>query len=414
MTRAAVLILATLALKSWGADWPQLLGPTRDGVYAGHDLGDSWPSSGPTVVWQKDVGQGFSGPAVAAGRLILFHRLGDKQTVECLEATTGKRFWSFGYPTAYHDDFGFDEGPRATPAIREGRVYTYGAEGVLNCLDLASGTNFWRVDAMAELHAGKGFFGIACSPLVEGNAVLLIVGGQPEGGIVAFDKTSGKILWKATSDEASYASPVTATIGGRRYAFFFTRAGLVGANPMDGKIFFDYPFRPPIRNSVSAATPLIVGDSLFLSASYGAGAVLLKIKESAPEKIWESKNALSNHYATSVYREGFLYGIDGRTDPGFQPPASLRCIELGTGKVRWGQDAFGAAILTLAGDQLLILTEKGELIRAPASPEAFKPSARAQVLSGEVRAHPALADGLFYARSKDKLVCVDLRKPKIN
>jgi len=140
--------------------------------------------------------------------------------------------------------------------------------------------------------------------------------------------------------------------------------------------------------------------------------VLLRIKEGGPEKIWESKTALSSHYATSVYRDGFLYGIDGRTDPGFQPPASLRCVELATGKVRWQQDAFGAAIITLAGDQLLILTEKGDLIRAPASPETFKPSLRARILTGEVRAHPALADGLFYARSKNSLVCVDLRKPK--
>src|SRR5437762_4469729 len=223
---AAVLTSSILA-----SDWPQFLGPTRNGVYGGTALPEAWPKEGPPVVWQKKVGQGFSGPVVASGKLILFHRLEDKETVECFDGSTGKRHWSFDYPTGYHDDFGFDEGPRATPAIADGRVYTYGAEGALHCLDLASGKSLWTVDARTEFHAPKGFFGIACSPLVEGNAVLLNVGGRDGSGIVAFDKTNGKILWKATDDEASYSSPVATTINSRRYAFFFTRAGLVAAAP---------------------------------------------------------------------------------------------------------------------------------------------------------------------------------------
>ncbi len=407
------ICLAILAFSSFdlqASDWPQFLGPTRNGVYPGNDLADAWPKSGPPVLWQVDVGQGFSGPVVSDGKLVLFHRPGDKETVECLDAKTGKKLWSFDYPTHYQDDFGFDEGPRATPAIADGCVYTYGAEGILNCLDLATGTNIWRMDCQKTFGAPKGFFGIACSPLVEGNAVLMIVGGKGGAGIVAFDKANGKVLWKTSDDEASYSSPVTATVNGRRIGFFLTRVSLVGADPETGKVLFDFPFRPPIRNSVSAATPVIVGDSVFISASYGTGAALLKIKDSKAETIWTSKEALSNHYATSVHRDGFLYGIDGRTDPGYQPSATLRCVELATGKVRWQQSSFGAAIVTLAGDQLLILTEKGELIRAPASPDAFKPGPRAQVLGSQARAHPALANGLFYARSKDKLVCVDLRK----
>jgi outer membrane protein assembly factor BamB len=398
------------ALVCQASDWPQFLGPTRDGVYAGNDLAASWPKEGPPVVWQKKVGQGFSGPAVAAGRLILFHRLDNKETVECLDAKTGKSFWTIDYPTVYRDDFGFDEGPRATPAIAEERVYTYGAEGALHCLDLQKGTDLWSKNIKAEFHAGKGFFGIACSPLVEGDVVLLNAGGRDGAGIVALDRKDGKVLWKATNDEASYSSPTAATINGRRYAFVLTRANLVGLDPVSGKVIFQFPFRPPISSSVSAATPLVIGDSIFLSASYDTGAVLLRIKETGPEKAWASDEGLCNHYATSVHHNGFLYGIHGRTDPGFEPAASLRCIELATGKVRWDQQAFGAAVITLAGDDLLILTEKGELIRAPASSAAFKPSARAQILPNQVRAHPALADGMLYARSKDRLVCVDLRK----
>src|SRR6185295_15250810 len=151
----------------------------------------TWPKEGPTQLWQKRAGQGFSGPVVASGKLILFHRLDDKETVECLDAKTGKANWSFDYPTKYRDDFGFDEGPRATPAIADGRVYTYGAEGILHCLELEKGTDLWSKNIKAEFHTGKGFFGIANSPLIEGNAVLLNAGGRDGAGIVALDRKEG-------------------------------------------------------------------------------------------------------------------------------------------------------------------------------------------------------------------------------
>ena len=415
MNATFLIILALCFLgngRAWCGDWPQFLGPTRNGVYAGADLAETWPKDGPTIVWQKSIGQGFSGPAVAEHKLILFHRVADQETVDCLDAKTGRPIWSFAYPTTYQDDFGFDEGPRATPSIAAGRVFTFGAEGRLHCLDFNTGKKIWSVNAKTEFAAPKGFFGIACSPLVEGNAVLLNIGGADGAGIVAFDPATGKVLWKTSDDEASYSSPVAATVNGRRYAFFFTRKGLVAVDPVTGKVQFQYPWQPPMHASVSSATPLVVDDLIFLSASYGTGAILLRVKDNAVERVWSSDKALSNHYMTSVYRDGFLYGIDGRTDPGFPPGPSLRCVELKTGKIRWEEKSVGAATIILAGDQLLILTEKGELIRTAATPEGFKPNARAQVLPFQVRAYPALADGYFYARSKDKLVCVDLSKGK--
>src|SRR5262249_54911690 len=226
----------------------------------------------------------------------------------------------------------------------------------------------------------------------------------------AFARIRGKVLWKTADGESSYSPPLPATLAGRNYSLFLPRARLLGIEPASGKILFQYPFRPPMRNSVTAATPVIVDDLIFLSASYGTGALLLKLEGNSLQKVWESDEALSNHYATSVYHDGFLFGIHGRTDPGFQPPASLRCIEWKTGKLVWEQPDFGAATLILAGGQLLILTERGELIRAPASASGFKSSARAQIMPNQVRAHPALADGLFYARSKDKLACFNLKR----
>ena len=396
------------ALRTCACDWPQFLGPDRNGVYADSDLADSWPKEGPPVVWRKKIGQGFSGPAVSSAKLVLFHRLDDKELVECLDTKDGKSLWALDYPAGYRDDFGFDEGPRATPTITGGKVFTFGAEGILHCLDFNSGKEIWNVNTKSRFQASKGFFGMACSPLIEGDAVLLNIGGANGAGIVALDKTSGKLLWKTTEDEASYSSPVAATLHGRRYALFFTRRGLVALDPSNGKVFFDFPWRPRIRESVSAAAPLVIGDQVFLSASYQTGAILLRVKDNGVEKVWSALDALSNHYATSVYHDGFLYGFDGRQEMG----QNLRCIELGSGKVRWSEERFGAGTVTLAGQNLLVLRENGELVLAPASPDGFKPIARAQILPNGVRAYPALADGHLYARSKDTLVCLDLRKPK--
>jgi len=407
--RSLLRLLAFLVLtRACAGDWPQFLGPTRNGVYAGNDLAGSWPKEGPRVVWRKKTGQGFSGPAVAGGSLILCHRTGDKDVVECCEAATGKQLWSFDYPTNYRDDFGFDEGPRATPTIVDGKVLTFSAEGLLHCLDFRTGKKIWSVNTKADFGAAKGFFGMACSPLVEGGAVLLNIGGGKGAGIVAFDLTTGKVRWKASNDEASYSSPVAATVHGVRYAFFFTRAGLTALDPADGRIRSEFPWRARMNASVNAATPLVVDDLVFLSTSYQTGAVLLRVKDNSVEKIWSADDVLSNHYASSVHGDGFLFGFDGRQEYG----ENLRCVEFKTGKIRWSQDRFGAGTVILAGKRLLILTETGELLLAPASPDGFKPVARAQLLPNGVRAYPALADGRLYARSKDTLVCVDLRPSK--
>jgi outer membrane protein assembly factor BamB len=394
-----------LSIRTCAEDWPQFLGPTRNGVYAGTNLNVRWPKDGPLVVWQMKVGEGFGAPVVAGSRLVLFHRVGDKERLDCVEAQTGKAVWQHEYPTDYEDDFSRGNGPRATPAIAHGRVFAFGPAGVLTCLNLTSGAKVWSLDTQKEFGARKGFFGMACSPLVEGRAVLMDLGGKNGAGIVGFDAASGKVLWKAGSDEASYSSPTVASIGSKRYALFLTRNFFSALDPSTGKVYFEYPWQPSIHASVSAATPLVIGDLVFISASYGAGAAVLRFKEAGPEKLWSGDDILSNHYATSVHHEGFLYGFDGRQEQG----CNLRCVELKTGKIRWTLDRFGAGTVTLAANHLLVLTEKGELICAPATPSDFKPVARAQILPYGVRAYPAIADGLFYARSGEKLLCLDLR-----
>jgi outer membrane protein assembly factor BamB len=262
------------------------------------------------------------------------------------------------------------------------------------------------VDTAKTFDSPKGFFGRASSPLVEGELVILILGGRKGAGIVAFESASGKVRWKSTDDEASYASTVGATIRGVRVVLALNREALVALRPADGQVLFRYPWRPSMHASVSAATPLVIGDLIFLSASYGAGATLLRFGETAPTVVWSLADALSNHYATSVHHRGFLYGWHGRQEQGCE----LRCIELETGKVRWREPGLKAGSVTIAGEELLVLTEKGLLLRAPASPEAFKPTERCQALPFDCRAFPAISNGRLFTRSKSELFCLDLTK----
>jgi outer membrane protein assembly factor BamB len=389
------------------ADWPQFLGPNRNGVAAETNLPLTWPKDGPKTLWKIKVGEGWSGPVVSSNRVIIFHRLDDQEIVEALNVTNGARLWRAAYATDYRDDFGFDAGPRSTPAIDGQRVFTFGANGILNGWDSANGTNLWRINTRQQFKNEKGFFGIACSPLVEGNAVILNVGSSENAGIVAFDKATGKVLWKAGHQEASYSSPVAANLKDRRCLFVLTRQSLM-ALEAGGKVLWEFPWKPRIEASVTAATPLVIGDQIFISASYGAGAALLHFGESKPEVIWSGDDLLSNHYATSVYHNGFLYGFDGRQEQ----RCNLRCVELKTGKIRWSQHRFGAGTLMIVGDKLLVLTERGELIAASATPEKFLPLGRAQIIGADSSAHPALANGLFFARDKSVLACFDLNATK--
>jgi outer membrane protein assembly factor BamB len=406
LTKYVVIGAGTAILAiSATSDWPQFLGPQRNGTSPAALSTNALRN--PRQLWKKSVGAGFSAPVVAGAKLILFHRVDNKETVECLNPSTGDRIWSFDYSTAYRDDFGFDEGPRGTPAIAGAGVYTFGAEGVLHAIDLTTGKKLWRVDTHTKFGVRKGFFGAAASPLVEGNAVIVNVGGPNGAGLVAFDKANGNVLWTATNDDAGYSSPIAANIGGSRAILCFTRAGLVAVDAASGKVRFQFPWRSRSNASVNAAVPIVVNDTVFLSASYNTGAVLLNVAGNQPKPVWSSDDALSNHYASSVFKDGYVYGFHGRQEMG----QSLRCIELKTGKVQWSVDGFGAGTVTLAGDRLLIVRESGEAVIAPAKPDAYRPESKAQLLPGTVRSYPAVADGRLFLRNEKTLAAYSISAP---
>jgi outer membrane protein assembly factor BamB len=404
MRRAPLLLL--IAVASLAADWPQFLGPSRNGTSAETGLVDTWPAKGPPVVWERAVGEGFASPVVASGRLLLFHRVGNEDVLQDLDAATGKPGWKYAYPTTYSDGYGKGDGPRSTPVVASGKVYILGAGGQLHCVDRKTGKKVWAKELLSEYTVPNSFFGVGTSPLVEGKLLIVNVGGS-DAGIVAFDRDSGKEVWKATSDEASYSSPIAATVDGVRHVFVFTRTGLVSLDPASGKVRFSKRWRSREFTSVNAASPVLLGGNhLFLTASYGTGAVLLKVKKDGVEEVWKNKTSLSAHYNTPVAVGGQLYGFDGRQE--FGP--RLRCIDWKTGEVRWTEKGHGCGSLLAADGKLFLLNEHGDLVLLKPSPDEYVEKARATVLGSPCRAPLALANGLLYARDGKKLVCWKVKK----
>jgi outer membrane protein assembly factor BamB len=386
-------------------DWPQFLGPMRNGIAAEVDPVKPWTSEGPTRLWVYPTGIGFSAPSVVGDRVVVFHWRKGNDVLSCLEANTGKELWKYYYPCPFESSAG--NGPRATPVMDAHHVYTLGALGHLSCVDLESGKKVWW-RGLRQAYKRKPIpgddFGIATSPLLEGDLLLVNVGGK-QAGVVAFNKETGAEVWKATNQGDSYASPVAATINGVRYAVFLTYDGILFLDPRTGREYFSLDWRPRGRFSVNAASPVVVNDLAFFSA-FDLGAIVAQVGKEGLKEIWKGRAAITSHYSTCVAHQGFLYGYDGYENR----DSHLRCVELRTGKVRWTADKgeYGSSILI--GNQLVILTVNGDLLLVKASPESYQELARASVLTGTpCRAGLAYSNGRLYARDSKNLVCWKLK-----
>ncbi len=275
----------------------------------------------------------------------------------------------------------------------------------LYCLTLKDGAKRWTRQFGKEFEIPPSYFGAGTTPLVEDDKLMVNVGGRNGAGIIAIKLSDGHNAWKATDEGASYSSPIAATIDGTRHAIFVTRLSAVSLDPDDGRVRWKLPFgqRGP---TVNAAAPLVIDGHLFLSASYGVGAVWAKVNKDAVDVVWSNDEIMSSQYATCVQAHGVLFGIDGRQD---LPPARLRAFDPTSKKVFWTQEDYGTGNLILAGDKLVILKTGGELVLAKASKDRYDELARAKVLDATTQALPALADGLLYVRDERVLKCFDLR-----
>ena len=392
-------------------EWPQILGPNRNGVAVGERLADAWPEGGPKTVWSRPVGSGFAGVAVAGGVAVLFHRLGDEEVVEAVDAATGKPRWKSAFPATYVPAVSDDDGPRATPVIAGGRVYAYGAMGNLYCLDLVTGKTVWSRDTYEEFNSKQpfrgeppeGYFGVASTPIAEGGKLIVNVGGDTRNaGIVAFSLDSGATVWKATRERAGYASPVAATVDGTRHVIFITRLNVVSVDPDTGNVRFQFPFGRS-GPAVNAANPVVLDDRLFVTASYAIGGVLVRMGKDDSEVLWHDVKLMASQYTTCVPHEGRLFGIHGRQDG---RPADLKCFDPQSREVHWTEPLFGYATLLKAGDKLLILKTDGFLVLAEANVNRYEELARARVADTTTRALPAISAGRLYVRDTRTVKCL--------
>ena len=385
-----------------GADWPQFLGPDRDGQIPGITL-ERPPKEGWPLRWRAAIGEGFSGPVVVSNRVYQCHRIGGEEILSAFDTADGIVRWKHSLPTTYSAQFGGGDGPAATPAADARRVFALGASGMLRAVSATDGRLVWQVDCAERFGAEPGFFGFGSSPLLLGDRLIVQVGG-PEACVVAFAVADGKVLWKTGSDEAGYGSPVLRNREGRQEVLCFHRAGLGVLDAASGRELDRFPWRARIHASVNAASPVVVGDGVFLTASYATGGVLLKPDGKTLKPAWSGDEALSAHFATPVLVDGCLYGFHGRQESG----PDFRCIEAATGKVRWSLERTGSGSVLAAGRSLLLLLESGEVRLLEAQPEKPREIGRFQASGSGARAVPAVARGRFFLRDRSHLLCLEL------
>jgi outer membrane protein assembly factor BamB len=388
-------------------DWPQWLGPNRDG--ASPEKVTAWKKP-LKVLWRKPAGEGNSSPVVAGGRVFIHAKIKDKneEEVVAFDAKTGNQLWRTAYPRAEFKSL-FGNGPRATPAVAGDRVYTYGITGLLTCFKAKDGEKVWQVDTLKTFKAPNLRFGLSCSPLVEGKRVLVNVGAKG-ASVVAFDRDKGTTLWKALDDGASYSSPIIFGKGKERQVVFLTASGVVSLHPADGDLFWRFPLRDLLFEG--STTPVRAGEYLLASSiTYGCVGLQLKTKGGKPaaEKVW--KNGLTCYFSTPVpVGTEHVYLVTGNNPLTMKPEATLRCIETGTGKELWKRPKVGkfhASLLRTGDNKLLLLEEAGDLVLLNPSPKEYRELARAKVC-GQTWAHPALANGRLYIRDNKELICVQL------
>ncbi len=417
-----------------GDDWPGFLGISRDGKSAETGLNWDWSNSGLPLVWSRPIVGGYGIGSTSAGRFYQFDGDGRHARLVCLNAETGQLLWEFDYAMAYKDRYGFDNGPRCSPIVDGGRVYIYGVEGMLHCLNALTGEKIWDVDTATKYGVVTNFFGVGSSPIVYDDLLIVMVGGstadtaelpsnlmdnvEPNGcAIVAFDKLTGEERYRTGNDLASYASPVVATIQDKPTGLAFCRSGLLAFDPKSGAEAWSFPWRARKFESANASSPVVSGDRVLITESYGPGGVLLDLSGEQPIPIWQDENIrkqrLSCHWCTPVIVDGFAYACHGEKIN----DAELRCVELATGAVKWKETQFGRCTLTYVDGHLVGLNDYGLMFVIRADPERvqlvaqYEPSDRNQAFAGPCYAAPIISRSLLFVRDARRLYCFELRKP---
>ncbi len=422
-------------------DWPQWLGPKRDAVWRETGVVEKFRPEGLKVRWRQNIGGGYSGPAMANGRVYVMDRqlargaanpqnafsrgeIPGTERVLCFNEADGKPLWQHEYDCTYTVSYG--SGPRVTPTVHEGKVYTVGAEGNLVCLDAEKGTVIWEKDFKKEFEIKTPMWGFAGHPLVDGDKVICLAGGN--GSVaVAYNKDTGREIWRALSaKEPGYAPPMIYEFAGKRQVIIWHPEAVSGLDPETGKAFWSHAIEPSVRSGMSIPTPRKVGDHLFLTSFYN-GSLLLKLGSTAePSVVWASKkisekdtDGLHSVMATPLIQDGYIYS-----------PCSygqFRCLKFETGERLWESFAptsgkserWGHAFVVKhldRGNRSFIFNEKGDLILANLTPDKYEEISRAHLLDADNRdpgrmvvwSHPAFANRSIYVRNDSEIMCASL------
>ncbi len=378
-------------------DWPQFRGAGRDGVSKETGLLRAWPPEGPKVLWRKPLGEGFSGIAVSGGRLFTMFAGAEEEFAVRLDPATGAEVWRTAVGPRFDEALG--NGPRSTPTVEGDRVFTLSSTGLLAALHAGDGHKLWEVDAQKAVGAPMPLRGFACSPLVDGELLVVELGAGAGKALVAFDKATGELRWSTRDTPPGYSSPIAVTIDGVHQLVFVNTSGreVVSVLP-DGTVWWTHPWPPG-----AIAMPLFVPPNrVLVSASADIGAMMLAVTtaEGKPkvEEVW-SNRLLKNHFSSSIYRDGFVYGFDNGT---------LKCLDAGTGEQRWATRGFGKGSLITGDGLLFVLGDRGVLALAEATPEGYRELGRAQVFAGKTWTAPALAGGRLYLRDQGEIVCLEV------
>ena len=393
-----LLVVAGLLLcvPAKAGDWPAWRGPDRTGISTESGWRTNWAEAPPDVLWQVQVGKGFSTVSVAGGCVYTMGNTKGVDTVWCLSAEDGKVLWQHRYRCQPHQY----KGPRCTPTVDGDRVYTLSNRGHLFCLDAGDGRVQWLVEAPKRLRAKPPRWGFACSPLVLGDRLIVDV-----GPIAALEKTTGKVLWTAGSDPAGYGSPIAFEHGGRTLIASFNAHGPIVVDDDEGAVVTRSRWKTSY--DVNAVTPIIRGDTMFISSGYNVGAAVFKITSGGLEQVWRNRT-MRNHANNCVLWKGHLYGFDGQVNAG-----TLTCIDYATGRKRWSEPTLKAGGLMLAGGTLVCMVASGDCVLVEASPQACTVLGRKTLFSKKDTCwtHPVLANGRIWCRSHSgHLACLDVRK----
>jgi outer membrane protein assembly factor BamB len=381
--------------------WPGYRGAARDGHYRDAPIRTSWPASGLTPIWKQPIGGGYASFAVAGGRAFTIEQRGRTEVVAAYDVMTGRELWTDTWPAYFQESMGGD-GPRATPAWAGGIVYALGATGELRAYEDATGKVVWRANILSDAGASNLTWGMAASPLVTDDAVIVLPGGGAGRSIAAYDRRTGTLLWHALDDQQAYASPMFVTLAGTPQYLVVSAKRLMGVSVDRREVLWDTPWTT--QYDINAAQPIVIGPNrVFYSSGYGTGAAVFEIEKAGDRftarEVWRNIR-MKNRAESSVLHDGFIYGLD---------EGILACVDAGTGELKWKGGRYGYGQLLLASGRLVVITDTGDLALVEATPAGHRELARFPALAGRTWNVPALAGGVLLVRNTTEMAAFDLR-----